>query len=854
MIRSLSLMLRRGITLTASMVLCLISDPTEGSSIQESAAQRDAAQREIEMVQGLRSRLLFDQADSWCQRQLVKFAEDQRASGDLVIELVKTQMARALLTTPDQRTVAWEKTRQVGQDFLLRYPVHPRRLLIQTQMALARMAEAKLWSQEFLLNPTDPKLQTLALETYRSVRLELEGLQRDATQALAAANSKRAETGELTADELRSLMANLKFQLAVSNLQRAELFPAEDRANREDALLLVLKTLDAILASVDDSNDLWWSTQFSRVEAHRLLGNPAEAQSVLDQLPIKEIPSHKLSELRQQQLELAAIAPQPERFLELIPLYQQVTTATPALDIALMRYLVRLSQMGVAAQGDPWLDKAAALTRRVESRHGTYWGRMAERILVGGAGQPQSTPLSNPSANKNWEVLVRVGDTAIRESRVEDAIAAYRQAAQLIRDTATTAEDWRQVFQVQMKQAEVFEQRQKFDEAAQLLAETSRWQPEHSAASSLHLRAIWCWAQRATQAPPNREQYRQALLQHLEWWPQQESANQVRVWLARLSAADNQLLAALENYASVSPQSALALTAAKEFGPSFRNYLASTKFQNDRKLASEQVQIWLPQFQQRELATGYRDKATDNWCRRYWLITRLATGLEYGIIPPAEVVSQLEEAAATVLPELDTQWVQLAEAIQVAAKSLRGEKLDQIQPSLEIIASEMAPLLLLWQLIDSPSFDEDQRPQPLRQWTLDRLIALSSPPQKLRWQLKAIDLKIASGSFAEAENRARDLVNEMPQSLDSQLRLARSLQGQTNKQTEALGQWRKIAARAPEQTDGWFEAKFEVARLLLETGQKVQAKQLLEYMSAIPPGWTKSSRREAFDALLKRCQ
>ncbi len=836
-----------------SMLIC--GNSTAMIWQQEQTSPPDIlVQREIEMIQGLRVRLLFDQADVWSLQQLAKFSDDQRATGDLVIEQIKTQMARAMLTNPEQRPAAWEKTRQLGQDFLLRHPSHPRRLLIQTQMALARMAEAKLWSQEYLLNPNDPRLQPLALETYRTVRSELESLQRDATQALAAANSRRAEPSELTADELRSLMANLKFQLAVSNLQRAELFPIDDRANRDDALLMVLKTLDSILASVDDSNDLWWSTQFSRAEAQRLLGQSAEAESALTQLPLKDLPAHKLSELRQQQLELAAAGAQPERHLELIPLYQQVASPSPALDIALMRYLVRLSQAGIAVQGDSWLDKAASLTRRIESRHGTYWGRVAERILIGGAGQVQTSPMPSQTTNKNWEVIVRVGETAVREQRIPDAITAYEQASQLARDGATSAEQWRNVFQIQMKLAEIYEQQKSFDQAARLLTETSRWQPELPASSSLHLRAIWCWAQQAAQSKTDREQYRQSLQQHLEWWPQADSANQARIWSARLATADGDLQAALENYVTVRPQDALALTAAKEFGPVFRSFLQSPKFTADAAKVTERVRTWLVQLQQLEQATGYRDKTTDNWSRRYWLTSRLATGLQYGLISPEVALATLEETISTSLDTVDAPWTYTAQALWVASQSLQGQTAVQVQPALDIIANEIEPLLMIWQIIDSPYVDADARTLPLRRWILDRLIALSSTQYRLGWQLKAIDLRIASQAFGEAENLASELIKVNPQSLDLQLRLARALQGQSDRQSEALGQWRKIAARASEQTDGWFEAKYEVARLLLESGQKAQAKQLLDYMAAIPPGWAKSARRDAFDALLKRCQ
>jgi hypothetical protein len=69
-----------------------------------------------------------------------------------------------------------------------------------------------------------------------------------------------------------------------------------------------------------------------------------------------------------------------------------------------------------------------------------------------------------------------------------------------------------------------------------------------------------------------------------------------------------------------------------------------------------------------------------------------------------------------------------------------------------------------------------------------------------------------------------------------------------------LAQWRKVSAGVRDRSDEWYEAKYQVARLLLESGQKAEAKKLLDYLSVVPPGWGESRWKQQFDALYARCK
>jgi hypothetical protein len=67
----------------------------------------------------------------------------------------------------------------------------------------------------------------------------------------------------------------------------------------------------------------------------------------------------------------------------------------------------------------------------------------------------------------------------------------------------------------------------------------------------------------------------------------------------------------------------------------------------------------------------------------------------------------------------------------------------------------------------------------------------------------------------------------------------------------ALDKWRRVAARLRSYSPYWYEAKYEVARLLIESGDSAAATKLLKYIQAIPPGWDKSPFKSKFEQLLR---
>lgn len=104
------------------------------------------------------------------------------------------------------------------------------------------------------------------------------------------------------------------------------------------------------------------------------------------------------------------------------------------------------------------------------------------------------------------------------------------------------------------------------------------------------------------------------------------------------------------------------------------------------------------------------------------------------------------------------------------------------------------------------------------------------------------------GQKPQAAAILRKLAKSDSRNLQVQLSLAEVSEG-----ADALKQWRSIAARTPAQSSAWFEAKYNVARLLYEDDKRAEAAKMLKYIKAVPPGWEASDLKPKFEKLLKDC-
>ena len=810
---------------------------------------------EQQMAAGLRSRMLYDLADRYCDEQLARKELAAVDQANLWVEKVQTQMARAIQTPPSERPEAWNRARQLAESFAAENPGHPRQLLVRVQAGLASLAEARLVLQELAVQAGPANGRADALERLRAARSEFEEILRELREALPAAPTRRDDSGRLTSLQLQALQANLEFQIGTCHLLRGELYDASQMADRLDAFSSAEKSFESVLRVTDAEGGLWYSVQLERVEVARLLGERREAGQRLGNLDVAKLPSNLRPGYWEQKLELATTLGEIRKQLEQVA---SLVERNPQLELAGLRAVLRAAALADEKERNRWLDSAAEWTRQIETRYGGYWGRLAELTLVGATGSEANSPVTpvapaTPPANSSAgaiEILIRTGDNAAREQRGEDALRAWRKAIATAQAGPHSEAVWRMVLQAHLKVARILEERKAFREAADELLKGVGLQPQNELAPWLQLQAAWCVAQTATGSSEALSEYRRLLEQHVQQYPQAATLNPALLWLARLEGTAGNYRRAADLYLRVDSACEQAVAAAAELERVSRVYLESLSEQPDRarseaRSLSDAIVAKFSAATSGKLVAG--SEAT-----RGLLLTAGAIGLRYDTLKPAQLAEWLGNSLVGISGE--EPWRQVASAYQLAALAADEQQRGR---ALELVRSlgEAGPLETALDLLE-PVAARHPVANPVRLAVIERLLQVAgegaADPSDLRLRQAAI--WEAAGEEAKALASLEQLAEQLPRRLDVQLRLARALARNPERQTAALSQWRRVSAGVKDRSDEWYEAKYQVARLLLESGQKAEAKKLLDYLSVVPPGWSDSKWKQQFDALYARCK
>lgn len=810
---------------------------------------------EQQMAAGLRGRMLYDLADMYCDERLARKELSAIEQANLIVEKVQTQMARAIQTPAGERGDAWDRARTLAESFVAENPAHPRRLLVRVQAGLASLAEARLGLQELAVQAGGANGRTDALERLRAARSEFEAILRELRDTLPAAPAKRDDSERLTSLQLQALQANLEFQIGTCHLLRGELYDSSQLADRLDALSSAEKSFERVLNVTDADGELWSRVQLERVEVARLLGEPGEARQRLSSLDLQKLPASLRPGYWEQQLELANTPREIGAQLEQVG---KLTERSPQLELAGLRAALRAAAAADEKERNRWLNSAAEWTRQIETRYGGYWGRLAELTLVGATGSEAVSPVSPvvpemPPANSSAgaiEILIRTGDNAAREERGDDALRAWRKAIATSQEGSQSEAVWRMVLQAHLKVARILEERQAFREAADELLRGVGLQPQHELAPWLQLQAAWCVAQTAATSPEALAEYRRLLEQHLQQYPQAATLNPALLWLARLEGNAGNYRRAADLYLRIDSASEQALAAATELARVSNLYLQSLAEQPDRA-RSEARSLSDAILAKLAAATGGKWFAASD-ATRGLLLTACAIGLRYDTIKAEQMAEWLDNSL--VGASAVDAWRGTASAYQIAALATDEQQRGR---ALELVRSLSGPKSLETALeLLEPVAARSVAANPIRLAVIDRLleVAVAGLTDQTELRLRQAAIWEAAGEGAKALASLEKLAVELPRRLDVQLRLARALTQSPERKEAALSQWRRVSAGVKDRSAEWYEAKYQVARLLLESGKRAEAKQLLDYLQVVPPGWSESPWKQELDELYARCK
>lgn len=838
----------------AFIVVALLSMSHGNAFPQETISQQLEDDRKL--LEGLRKRRLFEVAESYCLNALQRPNLDLATQSSLTVEQLKNATAQTVLSQQPERSKHWANVKGIAAGFYKSNPQHPRTVLVKVQVALSHIAHGRLIRQELDADMVEASQKESALEKLREARRLLSDLGREITDMIPEQQSRKLDEHELSSEQLLALANNVRYQLAVCSLNQAQLFEATDRLNRVDALNRVMENLEEVQSQTDSTQLLWWQSKVSELECARLLGGYDRAKQLIQQLPLKSMPVTIGSLLLEQQLRLAIAMRDSTYSQQILTVAQTQTNRTAPIDLAIVELAMELSlAASIDSEKNQWLQLASKTTRAIELRHGSYWGRRAELALIAGAGgsngnattpkevfnpNPSTPPkMGSDNASAELDLLIRLADQAVRKDRLDDAEKAFAKAV----EAAEKEKNANIALQLNVKLSQLFEKQKRHAAAAAQLVESAKQYQQLSLAAPAHLRGCWNFAQTVGSDKRAVERFKQLLSEHLEIWNDKETANQARLYLAQQFEREKNWKLAFENYLAIS-------------NTGFSKSIVGLKRTADRWLEDTNSNQTIVRELLAQLNKRTQKLSSNESIGRLSLMSSRLDLMHGSKTPSKSFADQLKKFENIAAISRDCQVIR---AVNVCLDDFNAASklLEQNRDELKLIQLAEDCLASITQS-DAATTDNIRQVNALRLSGVDAAIGLlaSTNQPTTSWMIRKADLLMVAGKAEQAIQVLEQLEQKFPRNAAVKIQLARALtvaQGKTDPQS-VLDRWRRLAGQLKSHSDSWFEAKLNVAELLVQQNELEQARKVLLYIKTIPPGWENSRFKSEFESLLQRCQ
>ena len=808
---------------------------------------------EERFLDGLRTRRLFELAENYCREELTTSALADQQRAELTVELSRTYVDHALQSPPDERDAIWARAQAVIEDLLRARPNDPRRILLQVQLGLVHLARGELVRQEAeILHNSAERLEQARDELRRAVG-DLQTAQETLAVELRNANlRKRAEPGLLTADELLSLQRNLNYQLARAYRNQGQSYPprSDDRTNSLRQAVDQLRPL----AEADLDDGVTWQSRLDEIICQRLLEHYPEAERRLAALDQAEPPPRVAASARAEEIRLALARGQLPEALALLDSGRAISRQHFAdLDYASFEAYAAAwraaDQAKAADQAAQYQSRAAELIQAIDRRYGPYWSRRAETLLAGN--------VSAAGGSKDLSLLVRAAESFYRAGEIEQALAAYDQAA----EQAMKAQQTDVAFDTAYTAA-VLEQKQGHHRsAADRFRSLALSAPKHAKAGGAHLLAIYNHAQAVKDDPAaSDDDYLALLNEHLQFWPAEPSANQARLWLGKLQQGRRNWAAAIEAYRGIAVDDPHYGEAIGAVANCYQTELA--ELQAAGKPTAEAAEQAARYFE--ELISGGRDRLPERFSpvERLAAVTAAELYLQYadGRYDRAERILAAALDASGDAPE---EWKSDAEGLLVFALAGQGRREEAALRLKQLAQGRPQQLLLLVEGLDEIARDSSASiRRELARLELQAAELLGAQRSTLSAaDRKTFDLAYAR-ALATAERRDEalrllaGLAEASPRDGNVQEAYAQALLEGPDKTSwqAALNKWRGIEKKCRAGGDRWLRSMYAQALALERLNQKPQSLQLIKLTAALHPDMGGPELKAKFMELQKRCE
>ena len=876
---------RASVCLRVALTISMLLIGSSAVAVQADGNQNVFDAREQTFVLGLKQRRLYGIAEKACLQLLQRDNITPTDQAGLTVELIQIRMLRATEADEKGEDEAWQAVWQTEIDFQNRYPQHPRQLLVAVQTGLAHLQRAQRITGAIEAQIIPPQLlaqsrEQLLQETRKAKRIFTD-VERKIERMLPEQRSKSLTVDELTPPELLILKSNVRFQIAICQLETVAAYETDDAPSRISAMNDVLKRLQEVQDSVIPSQRIWWLSRIAQLKCYRMMGQSDRAQQMLATLPKEPAPADLLPRLMEQRLRLAIAVADTAALNS--ALQNDLISQTPELEIVKIEAAVTLAKRVRAPEEQArWLAFATQKKQNVETQFGSYWGRRAALALIDASGvvpvqSPSGTGGTNAVSNNSAvgasiEILVQTARQSQRQGNLADAIKAYDSAiAQVDEGDESSAET---VLGLQIAASQIFEGQSNFTEAARRLISVAQNYSQNPTAAQVHLRGIWnlAKANKANATQSEKAPLVAALKSHLTTWPSSPTKNQAALWLMSEQILKQETDEALKSFEQIATQSDSFSAALKQVRAMFvRAQRADGKTPEEQAAAENNAerlgkQIF-NQLQRRYQSLGSIDGLEPKQLGKLQaalLSHAIEIGLRSGGVSKRALSQWTDdfrrEKNGTDLKEFANamRWSSLLLIVDRGARQPPAV-LSDATAMLELGAPNKQECQRLFSAIAiiEPRLEESGDSAGLsilREFGLEVVTIARRQPltisQSDRWKFQLGRLRRLTGDMIEAVSILEPLSQRFQSDALIQLEYARALSEIEDRNDDALAVWRRLTRVLSPRSENWYEAKLGVGQSLQKSGQVEEARKLLRYLKSVY-GWNDSAWADDLDRMLR---
>lgn len=798
---------------------------------------------EDQFLEGLRQRRLFALAETYCRERLGAQGLSPRRRNELTIQWIRMIADQALNVPADQRDAYWKKARRVAEEYVRKYPEDPRTVLVQLQDAFTLVAQAEVARLEADLvaaaSVRVDRIRTTIREACRTLK--------DLDQQLASTATSDGPVGQaFSLSERLAVRTQLGLNWARA-LRNLALTYADDSSDRRAVLGEASDRLEQLERQLPPDDPLTYQVRLERAVCCRLAGDMPRAAELLAGVPDNKLPPLPAMRALAEKIRGALARQQLSEALAMIrEATESSAGVSPEFDLAIVETYVTLwrqtRQQNRPEESVRWREQALAAVKQIEARHGMYWGRRAELLLL-----EAGRSLGAGSA----EILERTANEMYLQNRWDEALAGYDQAAQAARQTGSPE----LAFRLGYKGALLQQERQDHSDAARRFRTLALEFSALPDAPKAHLLAVVNLAQQAARDSSLRETYLAWLEEHVSRWPDSATADQARLWLGRFHQSRQQWDRAIVAYRGVDSESDVFGEAVQGMIASWGRWLESLQGRGED----------LAQVREDAVSTLRRlgGQESEGEQKNIGWQCRLAAArfqLVYGDADTA-VLKDLQQLAAQPTPWTDR--VKLLYAWALAETGGVGGAQQALAATQQLSSLELSARLEVVQglsrLLKSTS-DPSHATQllsvvqtivePLKEQAND----LHEDARRKVIETVSSAL-LAGGDVHGALAWLEDGIGRFPEDLALQMSFGKALLQDDRPESwrRGLEQWRRIAARVKPRSDPWFEAKYHVALSQIRLGEYAEASRRIRYLQ-VTEDLAGSGWQSKFDALLRQCE